>query len=160
MSERKVNDMLSWIEKVKTNGSTALPTSISSTQDMIIEIEETIEVIQVRRPHVEGASSASYNVIEKYDASRKFTIDGDDDETARLKARLAELESKTKLMEDNYKDLLATYMRLQQHLKNHVSKLTSDSDISGKPFQLSTRLCNYLLFSDHGGDGKDAKVVE
>jgi len=133
MSERKVNDMLEWIEKVRTDENSPLPETISGSQGMLIEIEETIEVITIKRPQVDGAASTSYGVIEKYDASRKFTInDGDDDETVRLKTRLTTLESRTKKMENNYNDLVQSYLRLQRHLMSHVSKLQSDSDISGK----------------------------
>ena len=77
MSERKVNDMLTWIENVKNDEKSAvLPESISQTRDMIIEIEEIIETITVRGPAVTETAGTAYSVTEKYDASRKFTIEG------------------------------------------------------------------------------------
>ena len=71
MAEEKVNDVITWLAKVEKDDSVELPESILKSQNLLIEIEETIEIVHTKRPVVSAASNAAYEIVEKYDAVRK-----------------------------------------------------------------------------------------
>ena len=48
MAEQAVNDVIGWLEKIEKDESTLLPESIQQSQNLLIQIEETIEVIHTR----------------------------------------------------------------------------------------------------------------
>ena len=75
MAEKKVNDVMSWLEKLESGSQIELPETIQKTQNLIIEIEETIEVIETRRPVIGSSEKQSIQVIEKYDAVRRWQED-------------------------------------------------------------------------------------
>ena len=71
MAEEKVNDVITWLAKVEKDDTVELPESILKSQNLLIEIEETIEIVHTKRPVVSAASNAAYEIVEKYDAVRK-----------------------------------------------------------------------------------------
>ena len=86
---------------------------------------------KVKRPAIEGTAGFSYGVIEKYDASRKFNWDENDDEdTKNLKQRLETLEKRTKDMEEKYAKLIESYLRMRRLLIEHKDKLQAETNIS------------------------------
>ena len=131
MTEEKVNNVMTWLEQLEKNGSVELPDTIQRTQNLIIEIEETIETIEVRRPTIGANEKQSVQIIEKYDAIRRWHEDDQPDNHIRLlQERIVKLESTVDQMKSKFDQMVVVYLRLRDELNAHLANLRDQSDTS------------------------------
>ena len=130
MAEERVKDMMGWLNKIETDESTILPESIQQSKNLLIEIEETIEVIHTKRPMLNAAADNSYQVIEKYDAVRKINVDDDkhDIHIKKLRKRISNLEEETENMKLKIEKIAEIYLNLRKALIDHLQSLKDNSD--------------------------------
>ena len=130
MAEERVKDMMGWLSKIETDESTILPESIQQSKNLLIEIEETIEVIHTKRPMLNAAADNSYQVIEKYDAVRKINVDDDkhDIHIKKLKKRISTLEEETENLKLKIEKIAEIYLNLRKALIDHLQSLKDNSD--------------------------------
>lgn len=132
MAEKRVKDMMSWLSQIEKDESINLPESIQQSQNLLIEIEETIEVIHTKRPILTDTAQQSFEIVQKYDAVRKMTIDDDKDDSVhirKLNKRIETLENETDLMKKKIEKVSETYLNLRKALLDHLQSLKDNSGI-------------------------------
>ena len=134
MAEEQVNGVMAWLDELEKKGNQVdLPDSIQRTQNMVIEIEEIIETIEIRRPNIGANEQQSVQIIEKYDAVRRWREDDnneDNDHIKQLQERINQLECNVEQMKIKFTSIVDVYLKLRDALIRHLASLRTQSDTS------------------------------